>query len=363
MSEVIPKAPIVGRIDELDALRGLMAFAVMLYHLTAGLHANLPSVPVSRLSFAWGEFGVQGFFAISGFVILMTLERTERVADFLVSRFSRLFPAYWVAMLVTLCVVVPFGPQAMHRSIETSLVNVTMLQSWFGYGDVDPSYWSLGVELGFYAIMLGLWRLKMLGRVELIALGLVALRLLARLLPQWDSWLDGVTASFHMPFFFVGILAYRIWMGARSFGQQLPILILAGLNLYLSNMLQLSAVYAVVAMGMVLLVDGKLAWLKQRPLLRLGAISYPLYLVHQFVGCTMIFWLGKAGIQADLATLLTILALLALAYAIHRAVEKPALSKIRSMWRRGKGNIGDSQRGRLRPISRSKTVPQSQPTS
>ncbi len=325
-----------ARIEELDALRGIMAFMVMLYHLTSGMYANLPSVPVSHVAVPWGQFGVQGFFAISGFVILMTLERTSLSRDFLVSRFSRLFPAYWVSVLITTCVVMIWGPAVMQRSGSEVLMNATMLQSWFGRGDVDPSYWSLGIELGFYGVMLGLWRMRLLERIETIALTLVTLRLAAHLVPPLDNWLGQMTIPFHIPFFIAGILAYRIWSGARTFGQQLPILFLAGLTLYLANMLELTVVFAAATLGITLLIDGRLNWLCSKPLLRLGAISYPLYLIHQYVGCTLMLWLGKWGLQSDLATLLTIGAMVGLASLIHVSVEKPALQSIRTHWKNWK---------------------------
>jgi hypothetical protein len=57
---------------------------------------------------------------ISDFVILMTLARTERAADFIVSRFSRLYPAYWASIALTLVVLwaFPNGQPAL-RLIRT----------------------------------------------------------------------------------------------------------------------------------------------------------------------------------------------------------------------------------------------------
>jgi len=98
-----------SRIVELDALRGLAALAVVAFHYTTlygELYGHSTQPPVS---FGFGNYGVHLFFLISGFVIFMTLERTRTAMDFVVSRFSRLFPAYWVAILMSAAVVYTIG--------------------------------------------------------------------------------------------------------------------------------------------------------------------------------------------------------------------------------------------------------------
>jgi peptidoglycan/LPS O-acetylase OafA/YrhL len=68
-----------------------------------------------------GFFGVEIFFGVSGFVILMTLERCRTPADFVFARCLRLYPAYWVAVAATFAVMTLFPladrtvswPQAM----------------------------------------------------------------------------------------------------------------------------------------------------------------------------------------------------------------------------------------------------------
>lgn len=83
------------RLVEVDALRGVAALAVVLFHYTTRFTDLFqPGVPPA-VSFPGGHYGVNLFFIISGFVIFMTLEKTARPLDFVVSRFSRLFPAYW----------------------------------------------------------------------------------------------------------------------------------------------------------------------------------------------------------------------------------------------------------------------------
>ena len=87
------------RLLELDALRGLAALAVVLFHYTVYYGKTVDHADNPWFRFSYGHYGVMLFFMISGFVILMTLDRTKTVWDFAVARFCRLYPVYWAAML------------------------------------------------------------------------------------------------------------------------------------------------------------------------------------------------------------------------------------------------------------------------
>lgn len=121
----------IRRIEELDALRGPAALAVMVHHYFNRfdfLYGHW--FPVPKFTDV-GKYGVHLFFMISGFVILMTLERTRRPVDFLFARFSRLYPAYWVCVLLTFALVRIFSLPGRETSVKDALVNLTMLQSFF----------------------------------------------------------------------------------------------------------------------------------------------------------------------------------------------------------------------------------------
>jgi peptidoglycan/LPS O-acetylase OafA/YrhL len=75
--------PLPGRIQELDALRGLAAICVVLFHKTMGS-------PHSNMFLKLGVTGVDLFFMISGFVILMTLKKVKTSKQFIIGRISRL---------------------------------------------------------------------------------------------------------------------------------------------------------------------------------------------------------------------------------------------------------------------------------
>lgn len=73
-------------------------------------------------------------------------------------------------------------------------------------------------------------------------------------------------------------------------------------------------------------------FLNARVLVWLGALSYPLYLVHQNVGYAVIAALEAAGLPAWAATALAICVALALAQVIHQFLEAPSLCVLRGMW-------------------------------
>src|SRR4051812_29624865 len=95
-----------GRLRELDLLRFVAAAAVMLHHFTGVPAPEWPGGNARSICPGLGEvtrfgfLGVELFFLISGFVILMSAW-ARRVGDFAVSRFVRLFPAYWVSVLLS----------------------------------------------------------------------------------------------------------------------------------------------------------------------------------------------------------------------------------------------------------------------
>src|SRR6478609_8992352 len=123
------------RLVALDGLRFAAAAAVLLYHFVAVNHhawggRTSDVMPGVQQVAAFGSFGVQLFFVISGFVILMTAW----------GRAGRLFPAYWAAVLVTLVLLVVVEPGRRDVDLPQAVMNLTMVQRAFGIEDVEAVY-------------------------------------------------------------------------------------------------------------------------------------------------------------------------------------------------------------------------------
>ncbi|MBA3895887.1 MAG: acyltransferase [Sphingomonadaceae bacterium] len=317
-----------GRVAELDALRGLAALAVALFHLTSYIHVKVPGTPPAPLNFAYGYFGVQLFFAISGFVILMTLQGTARAADFVRGRFLRLFPLYWIAMAITATVVAAIGPTGLAVARTAVAPNILMIQFFFNIESIDGSYWSLCVELAFYAWMLAFWRLRLLDRIESVAIVWLAFNALWALGIDLPRPLEVLLIRDQLPWFALGIAAYRVRAGQRQWFEQLPLVAVAFATVVLVDEAVTTAVFVALAAAMAAVAAGRMDRLAVAPLLWLGAISYPLYLVHQYIGYSVIGRMEALGMPAGVATLAALVAAIALAAVLHHRIELP-LGRVR----------------------------------
>ena len=142
-----------GRFRELDGLRGIAAFAVLLSHYTWEFDVIFPGHTPFPASLPLGALGVSLFFMISGFVILMTAERKPQPTRFAQARAVRLYPTYWACLTITILVVYLSGTSALFRTPGELAVNYTMLQSFVGVRSIDGAYWSLSREIIFYGII------------------------------------------------------------------------------------------------------------------------------------------------------------------------------------------------------------------
>lgn len=326
------------RLVELDALRGLAALSVVAFHYTTQYGAQVGHSAPLAYGFPAGDYGVHLFFLISGCVIFMTLERTRGAMDFVVSRFSRLFPAYWGAVALTAAVVYAIGMPQQRLPLRDLLLNATMLQQFLGAEHLDGSYWTLQVELFFYAQMLGWYMLGLLSQVRWIIVGWLALAVGHAESVQHHMHFSYAVRELlivrHIPFFALGILFYRLWSrpDRRPHADlALMALCLAAIALEGPPVLVLVALACCAVFG--LFASGRLRWLAAPPLVWLGTTSYALYLLHQAIGYALIQRLEAAGASPGAAIALAFALVLALAALLGACVERPAMRALRSAWR------------------------------
>ena len=325
-----------GRIEALDALRGMAALGILFYHYTTrynqiyGHSAPLPFyVPA-------GRYGVMLFFMISGFVILMSLERTQSLLEFIIKRLARLYPTYWTAIALTFSAVALFGLPGREVPLPVALLNGLMFHPLFKVADVDGAYWTLMVELIFYAMMALLLMLRLLPRVEWV----MALWLLVNTLENYNLLIEVPEAAErwlileYAHLFVMGIVFYRL---RRSGGSLLRYGLLAACFAYhLSVTATLAERIAVLLfMGAFFLINaGRLKAIAVPPLLGLGAISYPLYLIHQNIGYVVIRALEGREVSPAASIVAATGVAIGLAVLISGFVERPGFRWVMAQYRR-----------------------------
>jgi peptidoglycan/LPS O-acetylase OafA/YrhL len=143
-----------SRVAVLDLLRLAAVFGVVLYHYgfwgptSNGIsQVALPALaPIGQ----YGFLGVSVFFAISGFVIAYSAEGRSSVG-FIIARFSRIYPTFVLCMTLTCAVTLAVG--AGHYDVTRAqwFANLFIAAPFLGQPYVDTVYWSLVIEIVFYA--------------------------------------------------------------------------------------------------------------------------------------------------------------------------------------------------------------------
>jgi len=316
----------------------------------------------------WVQFGYLGvdlFFLISGFVILLTVDTGRGLlSHFVASRASRLYPVFLVGAAFTLVLVwgrpPPFGVSA-----HDAWLNLTMVPGWFGARSIDGVYWTLAVEIQFY-LMVALYLLVLGRRVSVDAVLLLWSTVLATLwfFPGAPLWLRWLAMDHWGPLFLAGCLYYRVFRSGWS-GLRIVQLLLAGAlatvsiqvqTQGLSNsfaieipvlpaLLTLAVFFAVFA---VLCSQPRWFRLGGGAAVAVGALTYPLYLIHQKPGYLLLDalaphlgrWLALVGVIATV---------LLLAWLLHRLVEKPVNGRLRR-WLEPRIRLLDRAQGGVRQV-------------
>ncbi|TYK43742.1 acyltransferase family protein [Actinomadura decatromicini] len=340
MTPMSPVNPPPARLREIDLLRFVAALLVMIHHYVGRLggwgvqnHHNMPGI--AQIAH-FGNLGVDLFFLISGFVILMSAWG-RGVGDFAVSRVVRIFPGYWFGVTLAVVAFLAIGqtPWAGHNPIAVYLPNMTMFQMGIGVNHMEVVYWTLWVELHFYVLIsLLVWRGITYERclafmVLWIVLGTFSMEadflpLAAILLPPWAPYFVAGMAFYLIHRFGPNLLLWLIVFGC--WGLAVPYRIAS-----VSPELEWPEVWDAVVTGgvtfaflvMAMVSVGMFDIVRWRGFTVLGALTYPLYLVHETVGRVLDDLLGA---HLGRWTLLGVscAAALAAAYLVQRFVEAPA---------------------------------------
>lgn len=133
----------------IDVLRVVSSLCVLLYHYTTRYESVFGHSIEMKFSVPWGCGAVNVFLLLTGYLTVLSVSRNPRIGHFIKSRVVRLYPEYLLSVIVTSICTYLFLPQ-LFIGFKSIIVNFTMLQAFLGIPNVDGAYWTLAFQLIFY---------------------------------------------------------------------------------------------------------------------------------------------------------------------------------------------------------------------
>ncbi len=342
------------RLPELDALRGFAALMVVIFHLSL-----MFIKPTNATRF--GLTGVNLFFIISGFVVPLSINNVKSGKEFVVNRFARLYPVYWVCLTLSFLTRVFDLHFIQHHPVDNQLihqflVNFTMIQYYFGVANMEDPYWSLIVELVFYVVVFVVYKLKRLPQLVNILFTLVVLQGILRLLELEGIALPVLRLIFaaeyyfplanFLPLFLIGTVFYNIAVGKAMVKHFLIIFLCVGaqvleysgqpaLAIFNISPIQYATAICIFIVLFLLLVSGRLKFISNPVTLFLGRISYALYLFHQYICVNILIptvFMGYMHFSYLASCAATLMIIITLAAAITIYIDEPIRYRIKKQF-------------------------------
>lgn len=391
-------APRLPRLPELDGLRALLAWWVVVFHASGTTFSAAFDVKRGPLSFlSNGSLAVHVFMILSGFVIFFLIDREhEPYGRFTLRRFLRLYPVFAVCFVATLAMHDLYvgnllamgphlGPEALAKVLHNAeqpmrdlgaqlAVHIPMLHgmipdAWLynAAGAFLMPAWSISLEWQFYLVApLLAWMIRR-GRGGVAALAAVTLlAFVTRGL--WPKFRFDAFLPLQLHLFVLGIASYyvfkRVALGIErpAWLVRGPDIVVVAVSIFLA--LQIArlglsrgttpadwfplAIWAFVFAVLLAAAAGGDGWLVRTtrrvlrwpPLERLGVVSYSTYLVHWpvLVLCQALF---RTVLDHPSPRTLFVLHIAismpivaALSFALYRLVEAPGMAYGRKLARR-----------------------------
>lgn len=292
----------MNRINYLDGHRGIAILLVIGFHAYARWPELTPysdqfsEIPI----FSYGYLGVQLFFLISGFVILMTLEKCKTMSSFLIHRWLRLFPAMLVCSLFIYFTSGFFSERPRgDPSLEDLIAGLSLIDPYIWLKltgielqNLEGAFWSLYVEFKFYVIAALLY--FSIGSDRLVVA--IFLFFLTWCVLHFSTPLHSITVlsllysishilSFEYFGWFSSGAAYYLYTKTENIKWFYFGLMAASISSFATSNLQISIFLAAILISLFFsfsIISARLQRIiSNKFFLYFGFISYPLYLLHE----------------------------------------------------------------------------------
>ncbi len=285
------------RFHLIDALRGVAALWVVLFHAYEGDHItqlteSLPQLFV-HLVFELGDAGVPIFFVLSGFVIAHSVTgdkvNGKYILKFAARRSIRLDPPYWGSIVLVISMAwisATVKNETMEwPSHQEIIAHLFYAQGILGMKQINIIYWTLCLEVQFYLVFVFLFLCakhvdKHLHNGIILVFFLAAIvSLLWPLKIVSGNVYPGLFLP-HWHAFLVGVFTYWSWQKriANSYFFAYAMIIIVSSYIYKSDFSMAAGLTALFIHAFA--ITGRIEAANWRWIQFLGTISYSLYLTH-----------------------------------------------------------------------------------
>jgi peptidoglycan/LPS O-acetylase OafA/YrhL len=331
--------------NSIGFLRFALAALVILHHSYVLSGHRDPLDRLTRGNLDLGNVAVSGFFVLSGFLITRSAERAPSVWRYLWHRVLRIFPGFWVCLVVCAAVIGPFfwlvergslggyagisdqaplGYVVSNAGLSINQTRIDGLLAGLPYPSaMNGSLWTLSYEFSWYLIAGALAVVGLL-RSRWLALVAVVLLIAPQSLPGGHPLAGlplfgyGLISRYALAFS-LGILAY-VWRNRVPLDDRLAII---GAILFAVSLLTKTVpVVGVPAMAYLILWA---AW--RLPFRRFDVrwdLSYGVY-IYAFPVQQGLALLGAAALPVAVLFPLALATTIPFAFASYVLVERPAL--------------------------------------
>lgn len=323
------------RIEGLDFFRGISAVFILLYHYTTRYNLSFGHIKQPYyFNVKYGYMAVAVFFILSGFLMYLKIDN-EKPKKFAIKRIIRLYPAFITAMILTTVVMIISGDEFKSKvcNIKEWILNLTMLPELFRQKPVDGVYWTLQIEIIFYAIIWLIILMRKQDKIKIVSLIWISISVIVNvLIIQTDNLILKAIRIFgitqYCQLFITGIIMCCFYKNENSKINYL-VLVLCLLNQLISLGLEYTIFLLLFDIVFYFIVIRKIIvykFINNKFILKISEISYPLYLTHQFIGFAIINKIEKLGLTNEIYIIIPIITAVFIAFIIHKYIEKPSYS-------------------------------------
>ncbi|RZU43221.1 acyltransferase family protein [Edaphobacter modestus] len=314
----------MSRQNNFDIIRLLLAAVVVFFHV--GYISGAPAFEAFPRYFS-GHLAVEGFFAISGFLIFASYERSSSLHDYFIKRAARILPGYWLATVFCLFVAFFYGSFHVARFLFANLTFANFLAGSIPgvfasnpFDGMNGALWTIKIEVMFYILVpVIVWLCRRLNR-DAVLWTLFVLSIVYRV-----AMADHNTFALQLPgqlsFFMIGALIHYHLRWFETYGKWLTV---AAALLYIGHLA--TGWFALRPAGVATLtLSASLLFPTVKGPTRWGDFSYGIYVLHWPI-IQLFVTTGLYHTRPWVALVLTLITIAIAAVLSWFFVEKPSLA-------------------------------------